>query len=211
MRILFVSLLVAAPAFPQLLSVGVKGGAPFTDAFNTARTGSLNYLSDTKRYTVGPTVEFHLPLGFGIEADALYKRIDYTLNAMTASGLAASSSLTTANTWEFPVLVKHRFVPGPISPYLGAGASFRHVSSVKQVTNFFTGGQMAVSTDRPGELSNRFTAGFVVSGGIQFGSGHFRVAPELRYTRWGWENFRSPGGLLTSKPDEAEFLVGVTF
>ena len=210
MRILFVSLLIAAPAFPQLLSVGVKGGVPFTDAFNTARTGSLSYISATKRYTVGPMVEFRLPLGFGIEADALYKRINYTLTATGSNGQAVSGSLTTANTWEFPLQLKHRFAPGPIAPYLAAGASFRHVSSLKQITDFFTGGQPA-STNHPNELSNRFTAGLVVSGGIQFGSGHFRVAPELRYTRWGWENFRSPGGLLTSRPDQAEFLVGITF
>ena len=204
MRTLMLCLLVVSPALSQVFSIGVKGGVPLTDAFKTAQSGSTSYLSDTKRYTVGPAVEFHLPFGFGIELDALYKRLNYSSSA------SAASSSTTANTWEFPLQLKHRFGAGPVKPYLAAGASFRHVSGIKQVTNFFTSSP-STSTDHPAEFDNRFTAGFVASGGIEFGSGHFRVAPEVRYTRWGWDNFRSLDSLLKSNADQTEFLIGITF
>ncbi len=208
-RLLLSLFLVTVPALPQLLTVGVKGGVPFTDAFKTARSGSLQYLSNAKRYTVGPTVELGLPMGFRIELDALYKRINYT--SVTSGTTGVSSSLTTANTWEFPLQLKHRLVPGPVAPYIAAGVSFRDVSSVHQVTNFFTAEPGQTSTDRPVELDRRFTAGFVVSGGIAFGTRAFRVSPEVRYTRWGWDNFQAPSQLFRSNPDQAEFLLGITF
>lgn len=202
MRLPVCFLLFAASAFPELLSVGVKGGVPFSDAFQTARTGSLSYVSDTKRYTVGPSVEVHLPFHLGVELDALYKRLTYTSNQ--GVGGEIRHALTTANAWEFPLSLKVRFGEG-IKPFVGIGPNFRHVSSIDQVSAFFTGGNSA-----PPELNNRFNAGLALTGGLEIGE-RIRIAPQVRYTRWGWENFRDPSGALRSNQDQAEFLIGITF
>jgi len=187
----------------QAVTVGVKGGVPITNSFTSSGAG-FNF--DTKRYTVGPTIEFHIPHGLGIEVDALYKRLTFG-----TTGSPFFSTRTTANSWEFPLLLKYR--PGsdnPVHPYIAGGVSFRHLSGLQEVRSFFDGTRLV--TDDPFPLENRFTAGFVIGGGIEFRpSQYFRIAPEFRYTRWGWENFRDPGGVWRSKQNQAEVLLGITF
>ncbi len=211
-RFLIGMLLAAGAGFPAgLLDFGVKGGVPVTDAFNTARSGNLSYITNTKRYTVGPTVDLNLPFGLGVEFDALYRRLGYesTANLITVVTHAA----TTGNAWDFPLLLKLRLGAGPIKPYLAAGPTFRGLTSLKQVQTFFfvPTGQVTTQTSRPAELDNRFTTGFTAAGGLQLGAAVVRISPEIRYTRWGWNSFRNPAGLLKSNPDQVDFLLGLTF
>jgi hypothetical protein len=132
------------------ITFGVKGGVPVTDAFHP---GSPSFGFDTKRYTVGPTVEFNIPVGLAVEIDALYKRLSFDSNSVTLpSGFFAR---TIANSWEFPLLLKIR--PGVtrhVKPYVAPGVNFRYLTGVDQVTHFFTGS--TVTTSRPGLLQNRF-------------------------------------------------------
>jgi opacity protein-like surface antigen len=187
------------------LSFGVKGGVPFTDAFDTAASGNVSYVTHNKHWTLGPELDVKLPFGLAVEIDALYRRVNYDLNGWTPT--AATSIATTGNAWDFPVLLKWKLSPGPIRPYVAAGPTFRGVSGLKQVTTFF-GAPSSSSGTRPAELQNRFNTGFTVAGGVEIAR---HISPEIRYTRWGWESFRSASGLLKSNPDQLEFLVGLTF
>jgi hypothetical protein len=45
-----------------------------------------------------------------------------------------------ANSWEFPALIKFDVLPGPIRPFVGAGASFRHISGIEEVQRTVTAG-----------------------------------------------------------------------
>ena len=85
--------LVGNPAFAQdWLTVGVKGGLPFTDSFKdrtyqeaitvlnpglpapvTTLIIPIHTYSDSKNFLIGPTIELRLPLGLAVEADALYR------------------------------------------------------------------------------------------------------------------------------------------
>src|SRR5690349_6500920 len=115
------ALLAFAPALmvgADKVSIGVKGGIPITDAFDTVKGTNSGYFATTKRYLIGPTIEFHLPARFSIEIDALYKRLGYQFDA---TGPFVSSR-TVANTWEFPLLAKFEILPGPIRPFVDAGA-----------------------------------------------------------------------------------------
>lgn len=47
--------------------------------------------------------------------------------------------------------------------------------------------------------------------GAEGRAGIFRIAPEFRYTRWGWENFRVPGNLLHTNQNQVDFLLGIRF
>lgn len=203
-------LLFAAPlAFPgDLFSFGVKGGVPLNDAFNTATTGNLQYLSDTKRFTVGPELDINLPFGFAVEVDALYRRLDFESNQNLVD--VFEHQATTSNAWDFPVLVKWRFAPmGPVRPYVGGGPTFRGLTNVHQVTAFFGGTSGgSTSTSSPSELSRQFVTGFTAVGGIQLFK---HVSPEIRYTRWGWNTFENPGTAFRSNPDQWDFMLGVTF
>lgn len=193
----------------DLFSFGVKGGIPLNDAFNTATTGNLSYVANTKRFVVGPEFDINLPAGFAVEIDALYRRLDFESNQNLVDVVAHQS--TTSNAWDIPLLLKWRFAPmGPIRPYVGAGPTFRGLTNIHQVTNFFgattPGG--STSTNSPAELNDRFVTGFTAVAGLQLFK---HVSPEIRYTRWGWDSFRNPGTAFRSNPDQFDFMLGLTF
>ena len=72
---------------------------------------SDRYNSETKRLLVGPTFRADFQHGLGIEFDALYQRINYdhaTLNSqLSAQFVSQSFEQTTANRWQFPLLVQY--------------------------------------------------------------------------------------------------------
>lgn len=196
-------LICPVAVWAQFVSFGVKGGVPVTNAFDSARSGNLAYLSDTKRYLVGGAFELRFPLGLGVEVDALYKRLNYDVAA------ASQTVATRANSWEFPVLFKLRGTSPAVRPYLTAGPSFRHLSGLRSFLADPVG--VSLETTRPPELENRFSAGFAIGGGLELG-GRFRVAPEIRYTRWGSPAFRSilvPN--FSSSANQLDFLLGLHF
>lgn len=201
--ILFIPLFVPAQGFAQLVSFGVKGGVPATDAFKTARAAGNGYVSGTKRYVAGGTFEVRLPAGIGVELDALYRRLNYE-----ASGTDGSTS-TSGNSWEFPLLFKLRAVEPSIRPFLVAGPSFRHVSGLKQFLVDPLGRRR--DTADPPELQNRFSTGFTAGVGLEIGN-RFRLVPEVRYTRWGWENFQSAAiPRFRSNLNQLDVLLGIHF
>ena len=63
----------------------------------------------------------------------------------------------------------------------------------------------------PFELQNDTTRGFVLGAGLDVKVLLIHISPEVRFTRWGAKHFVDPNGLLNSKQNQAEFLVGITF
>jgi opacity protein-like surface antigen len=195
-RLLVLLLFPAALVFADgLISFGVKGGVPFNDAFHAATDQNIRFITDNNHWTVGPTLDVNLPLGFAVEADLLYRRLRFTQTDLTA----LVDNATTANAWDLPLLLKFRFAPGPIRPYVSVGPTFRGLTNVSERIEGFLG---------QSTLKDRFNTGFTLSGGLKL-LGH--ISPEIRYTRWGWDNFKSVGGLFHSNPDQLDFLVGITF
>lgn len=188
MKPLLLLLLSVVTALSQPLSFGLKGGVPVTDAFKI--TGGSGYFSDSKRYTVGPTMELNLPFRISVEFDALYKPLRYGV----ANG--AVGSATTGSSWEFPLLMKYRLTGGLVRPYLDAGLAFRNLRGFDEGLP---------------ELRERSSAGAVIGGGLELRAPGIRLSGELRYTRWGSTSIRSALGDLTSQLNQAEFLVGITF
>jgi len=117
----FLLVCAAATMAAQPISIGVKAGVPITDAFETLRGNQAAYSTNTHRYLVGPTIQLNLPAHFSIEVDGLYKRLGYQYDQ---SGPVVATR-TVANSWEFPVLGKFAILPGPVRPFVDAGASFR--------------------------------------------------------------------------------------
>ena len=209
-------LLAAEGTRAQRLSFGVKGGVPLTDAVE----GSFGNRSEARRYTVGPTVEVGLPFSLAVEFSALYKRTGYS----TADSFFGETDIVQvrANSWEFPMLAKYYLARRlSIRPFVEGGYVLRRLSGVEGSVHSF--GQNIVTgapfdTTRP--LNTAFllrddpTHGFAGGGGLRFGAGRLRVAPEFRYTRWtgrGFDEQGSRGFLVQSVENQAEILVGVTF
>src|ERR1035437_6018056 len=113
-------LLTACACFGQSLSVGAIGGVRGTDDLTGAGATSVS-----KRYVVGPALEIGLPLGFGVEVDALYRREGY----QTGWGNFAYSVVSgeRANSWEFPMLLKYHLPFPKIKPFLEAGIAPRTI------------------------------------------------------------------------------------
>jgi hypothetical protein len=204
-----VTFLSAIFASAQPVSIGAKGGVPITDALETAQGNNSAYFTNTHRYVVGPTVEFHLPARFSLEIDALYRRLGFDYRATSPFTFTA----TRANSWEFPALIKFEITPGPVRPFIDAGASFRHIMGVRQLRQVISAGTLGtVQVNNPPEFNKENDIGFTFGGGLTFKTGWVRISPELRYTRWGSENFRDPvSSLLHTNRNQGDFLLSFTF
>jgi hypothetical protein len=157
----------------------VKGGGRVTDDL------TYYYLSESKRYVAGPTVELGLPHQFSLEFDALYRRHGYRLED-DDSGLAITFTRERANSWDFPILVKRHWTLARQHFFVGAGLSFQHISGYQDVlftdTNLNTGQKSFFRYQFPTNWD--VSRGFATSAGFRIGKGRIQFSPEFRYTRW---------------------------
>ena len=173
MRLALWMFLVCVPLSAQM-HFGVKGGGALTDMVDV----SGNFESRFRRWTVGPMIDLDLPLGLGAEFNALYRKTGYF-----------DSTEHSANSWEFPLLIKYRF-PGIMArPYISGGWAFRHLGDLPSLS----GG----------------SDGFVLGAGIHFNTPIMKIAPEMRFTRWDSATQITPG--IRSARNQFEVLVGLTF
>jgi outer membrane protein W len=79
-----------------------------------------------------------------------------------------------------------------VKPYVGAGPNFRVAGS---------------------DLSFVSSKGLAVGLGLELKISKLRIAPEVRYTRWGSDNKATVGTLISiaSNTNQGEFLVGISF
>ncbi len=206
MKILILFFLSAAAAFCQLFSFGAKVGVPLGNAYPSITTN----VSKASDYLVGGTVEMHLPLRFSVELDAIYKRTGVDGPSYTAPVLDLNSTeQIRANQWEFPLLAKYEITGGLLRPFVDVGPVLRNISGINSIVNYTlaTLPPTSVTTTRNNTtlLMNRDTAGIAIGGGIALKVAHFRVSPELRYTRW------TATSLYGSAGNQADVIVGFTF
>jgi opacity protein-like surface antigen len=205
--------LSAVAAFSQPFSFGVKGGMPMTDFLSAVRTQNFTSTTTTNRYIIGPTAELRLPFGLGVEVDALYRHFSFGSSG-GISGITSTftTSDTSGGTWEFPILAKYRFHGEFVRPFVVGGVSWDKLSGLSQtVTRVVANISNTTTTSDPFELRNDTTRGFVLGAGLDVKVLLIHIAPEVRFTRWGAKHFVDPNGLLKSKQNQAEFLVGITF
>jgi hypothetical protein len=206
MRPVLLLLLGSISVFAQPFSAGIKGGVPLTDFLNAAESGTFNYKAPTQRYIIGGVAELRLPLGLGVEFDALYRRLSYTGSGNLVDVFTTSN--TTGSNWEFPLLLKYRFHFPVVRPYLDAGVAWDTLAGLKQT---ISEGRLGASSSTPSELQKNTTMGFVVGGGVDIHAVFLHISPEIRFTRWNSAQISDALGLLHSNLNQAEFLVGFTF
>jgi hypothetical protein len=117
-------LLFGSCCIAQSLSIGVKGGLRTTD--DVSGPGILSI--ESRPYVVGPALELGLPLGFGVEFDALYRREGYRTGNLGICPLACEVDRERSNSWEFPLLLKYQRRVRAIEPYLEVGYAHRVMS-----------------------------------------------------------------------------------
>jgi hypothetical protein len=201
--------LTTCACLAQPVTLGVKGGIRATDDITS--NGSSATTSESKRYVVGPMFELGLPFGLAVEVDTLYRREGYrsTVNYLGGNSFARE----TANSWEFPLLLKYK-LPLPVAkPYLVAGYAPRvvngHIDANGLTIDFGTGVQ-TVFTSHTGTNWD-VSHGLVVGGGIQLGIGALRLSPEVRYTYWSNPAIKEfgPDYAFQSAQNQVDVLVGI--
>lgn len=208
MRSLLLFLLGAVSACSQPFTAGVKVGVPLTDFITTVQNVST---SVPNRFIAGATAELRLPFGLGVEVDALYRRLHYQ-DTLGNPLSGVTTDRTTANSWEFPLLLKYRFPTKIVRPYIDAGVAFDTLSGLTDtVTQTIAPTPTSTrTTSTPAALQNNSTKGFVIGAGLDVHAILIHLSPEIRYTRWGSPHFNL-NGVLNSNQNQAEFLLGITF
>src|SRR5690242_2338538 len=164
MRLLFTFLIGGLCAFSQPVGFGVKAGVPLTNFVSAAHSGTFDWNSSTNRYIVGPTIELRLPAGFGVEFDALYRRLHYNGSGFVDN--AFTTSQTTGNNWEFPLLLKYRIPAEVVRPYVSAGIAWNTLTGIKQSFSNAASTVSSTVSDNPPELHRNVAEGFVVGVGV---------------------------------------------
>jgi hypothetical protein len=180
--------------------IGVRGGVPLGDVIHTVQSGS-GVSSSTDNYVVGPTLGVRLPLGLSVAGDALFTRLSLSANSGSPSSVSVS-----ANSWEFPVLLRFTAGHGGIAPFVGAGVSVRHLSDFGDIGPFLTNSANNNSVvDGP-------SVGFALAGGLQFRAGPLHISPEIRYTHWGSNQISNAfNNVIRTNDNEGQILIGLTF
>lgn len=207
--LLFLGLALAVPGWSQILSFGVKGGVPITDGFPSS---SAAY---ERRYTVGPTVEVHLPLHLSFEVDALYRREgeggSYTRYFDQPSPVLIVERAR-VNDWQVPFLLKWQVGSRSIRPFIDGGATYRHVSGQTATQLYESYPSFAVvSTTAPGVVLNGSSAGVTFGAGVSAKLLLLRISPELRYTHWSSTPWIGNSLEAHATANQFDFLVGFTF
>ncbi len=197
MKSILLGLLATGLSFGQSISLGVLGGAPFTDVVNNGTVNPIKTVVNSSNFTFGPSVQLNLPLGLRVEVDALYRPYGFNLyNALTGSPANNGTSVS-GQRWSFPVLAQYRFSFPIVKPFLEVGPSFEHLTGTGGLVNGITG---------PGRLLHSSGVGIVLGGGVDVKVPFVRLSAELRYTRETVSNFSGISNL-----NQAEVLFGIHF
>ncbi|MDP9053511.1 MAG: outer membrane beta-barrel protein [Acidobacteriota bacterium] len=198
--LIFLGALSAVAASAQSISVGVLGGAPFTDVVKATNQNNLAFVSKSTNFTAGPSFQLNLPLSLRLEVDALYRPYSFTARSTVAASLATSIAPINVSgaQWTFPFLVQYRFKLPAVKPFIEGGVSFDHLSNVSSAAKNITSGA--------GKLVHQSHAGVVLGGGVDVKIPFCRLSGELRYTHQGSADFQAISNL-----NQAEVLVGVHF
>jgi hypothetical protein len=151
------------------ISAGVVGGARVNDD----STGGASEASVSKRYVVGPALDIGLPLGFGVEVDALYRREGFQTSFFNGF------SEERANSWEFPMLLKYRLPVPIVKPFAEVGYAPRVINGSITSGVFSPAPATFISSEHLPD-----SQGLVIGGGVQFAIGRLRLSPGVRYTHW---------------------------
>jgi outer membrane protein W len=190
---LFIILLTATSIIlqAQQIEVGVKTSVTLTDQIKYAPDKSVPV-------SIGGTIEIKLPANFAIEADLLYKR----LRSNSSYNLFPEGpyiSNTKGESLDLPVIGKYYFRPTRgWRPFLGTGWALRRTWQETEIRQ--NNGRDLFS--RPSEIG----IGAVVSAGARYEYRRVKLAPELRYTRWGAGN-----DFPRRNPNQLELLFGISF
>ena len=216
-----------AQAQNSIVSFGVKGGIPLSEATASGSRSvslfpsgtSLLYIENgvgvntvtTGRWTVGPTVEFHLPWNFSVEFDALYRIFRSgslnTTRYQPGWPVAIQTFNQDVKVWDLPLLLKYRFPGEKVRPFILGGKSWTRESRQISFSSVCAAAEPCSPPESPASLSYSSSSsqtvvrdGVVAGGGVEIKYRRLSFSPELRYMR-----------MLQPRSNQVTLLFGITF
>ena len=142
----------------------------------------LRTTSGPRVIVVGPMVEFQLASSLSIEVNALTRSLRGVTRFFDPGRHRFTQiPFSTGGIWEFPVLLKHRLTKSSVRPFLALGPSFR---LPKVDLSIF---------------------GVTAGAGVELQLRRIKIAPGVRYTRWG------PGESPGVSRNQVQILAGISF
>ena len=217
-KIASVSVVFGAPSdeIENRVSIGIKAGVPLTDFVKPY----LSYQVDTKRYVIGPVVDFRIWRNWSIETGAMHKRVyqqaqvTYVIVPATdeegTNGVLGHYGVSAVGrSWEFPAAGQYHFSWHEIRPYAEGGLSYNHLTSMFRPSTLF------VDPQGPPARQPISRTGFLLGAGAGITLHSIHVTPGLRYTRYKEHAVTVQKGLPFEFPlpssNSVDFLVGFTF
>jgi hypothetical protein len=185
--VLFAGVLPATAQLP--LSFGLRGGMRLTD-FTEDHAGVTK---QDHVYTIGPYAELHLPLGFSLQGELLYKRSGATL--LSATEAVVNPRQFSMDSFTVPILLKKR---------LGAQAVLFHPFLEGGLANRYSTGLPADTTGTA--TTSGWQEGLVLGGGVETKVLMLKLSGELRWTHYGNIDAHA---LPKLNANEAELLFGL--
>jgi hypothetical protein len=179
------------------MGFGIKGGARLTDFTSDLSSSSFSSTKQDHIYTLGPYAELHLPLGFSIEGDLLFKKSGATLISQPG-GTALPVLLRQFNidSFDLPLLLKYRFGKKlPLHPFAAAGLANRYSTGIP-------------GTVLGASATSGWQEGIVLAGGADVKVLVLKISGELRVTHFG--NI-SASTIPKLNANQAELLLGIGF
>ena len=194
----FLLALFARVATGQPVSVGVTVGVPFGDPYSLP---GREFVIDKQQWTIGPTIEFNLPLRLAIGIDAMYQPL--SARGGTSIEGAPFTATGSASRWDVPIYLKYRLGDWPVvRPFVagGGGVGVAWGSFERRGNGPLFGLATVVRRDL-----NEVGGGVLVGGGVEFKLGRLKIAPEIRYTNW------QSGILASQRLNQTSILAGFRF
>jgi len=168
--------------FGQAITVGIIGGVPVTDTFDSGEFHAGAVTGKTIRYAIGPALDFHLFGPLRVEIDALYQPFSFRTYCENCG--APTYGHTFGNLWQFSPLLKFQIPTPVLKPFVDGGPSVQLASDITESSYNLI--QTQPITQHPGPNA---VPGISIGGGLAFRLGPLILAPEVRYTHWFDENF----------------------
>lgn len=214
MRIFLPFFLTALAAPAQAISFGIVAGVPATPALSGYNNPYASI--DTGRWTVGPSVELHLFRGFSFDTGMLFRGYSTKTGFLFESNGSATTYATHTNArdFDFPLLLKYRFLSGPRRPFVEGGVVWTHES----IDTYNTVASSILPGATASQLPTNFTTttiaspapmtlfGVVAGVGEAFQYRKLRIVPEFRFTSY-LDHF----GIGSVERRELAILLGVSF
>lgn len=207
-------LCAAAPVLAQSpigFGVSVKGGLTTSGWFDSSDAGRESAVDRSSNFIGGPAAEIRFLNTFGVEADALYRKLGRDASGGITGG--TWSERERGSLWEFPVLAKVRlWRVAQFRPFFGAGATFHRLRSDldysrEELRQQPDGSVITVRTTGTMDMSEN-GSGFTMAAGIERPIAPWRLSIEGRYTR---RDEEPSCGARCRKPNQFVIMVGFGF